>query len=101
MGLGASSCMPINDWHGVGNHEPGLCCSPCMRRGAWAGCHAFLAWHQARTQCPCLHSKVLSCSLTPNLTWPQVIEYYAQKVVALNANKPQTEVAKQIDKALH
>jgi len=30
-----------------------------------------------------------------------VIEYYAKKVVALNANKPQPEVASQIDKALH
>jgi hypothetical protein len=30
----------------------------------------------------------------------QVIAHYAQKVVSLNADKPQPEVAKQIDKAL-
>lgn len=29
-----------------------------------------------------------------------VIEYYAKKVVALNADRPQPEVAAQIDKAL-
>jgi hypothetical protein len=30
----------------------------------------------------------------------QVIAHYAQRVVSLNADKPQNDVAKQIDKAL-
>lgn len=38
---------------------------------------------------------------TPSSSSPlQVIEYYARKVISLNADKPQPVVASQIDKAL-